>query len=183
MMEISAVAESFFKAHLPSKVTSTLEWSSLRIEDSVRRTPQKKPSCTDITYICQIRNEDCPVYLHVEQERNVDLSIVERIMQYNLGLFIKHRKQKKDKLPIIANFVLYNGSSRNYPYHENPYDYFGVPWIARLLMGNFFGLINLNKVTDWALFHQGLSGVMGLLLKKADDIYFAWSGGKKKDHL
>jgi predicted transposase/invertase (TIGR01784 family) len=173
MMERSEVAESFFKAHLHAEAKAGLNWNSLKIADSVRRLPNKKPSYTDITYVCNTKEGDVPIYLHVEQERNVDPYIVERILKYKLGLFIKHRKQKQEKLPIIATFVLYNGNKRkNYPYHEDMYDYFGVPWMAKLLMGNFFWLINLNKESDSTLVEHSYSGIMELLLKRADSSNF-----------
>lgn len=173
MMERIEVAESFFKAHLPAEVKAALNWNSLKIADSVRRIPNKKPSYTDITYVCNTKEGDFSIYLHVEQERSVDPYIIERILQYKLGLFIKHRKQKQKNLPIIATFVLYNGNKRkNYPYHEDMYDYFDVPWMAKLLMSSFFGLVNLNRESDSTLVEHSYSGIMELLLKRADNSNF-----------
>ncbi|OJW67188.1 MAG: hypothetical protein BGO68_01330 [Candidatus Amoebophilus sp. 36-38] len=94
-------------------------------------------------------------------------------MQYNAGLFIKHKKQGHKKPPIIANFVIYNGNKRKkYPYHEYTYDYFEIPWMARLLMGKFFSLINLNEESDLSLANHELSAMMQLLLKRASDSNF-----------
>jgi len=173
MMEILEVAESFFRAHLPAKVTTALDWSTLCIADSARRTSEKQTTYTDITYVCYTKDEGLPIYLHVEQERNVDISMVERILQYNLGLYIQHRNQGHKHLPVIANFIIYNGNKRKkYPYHEQIYDYFNVPWMAQIFMGKFFALINLNEEDDLTLATHGVSGIMELLLKRASDSNF-----------
>lgn len=173
MMEIVTVAESFFKAHLPAQVIEAIDWSSFKIADSVRRASHGKATYTDITYLCYSHEGHGPIYFHVEQERNIDPFIIERMLGYNLRLFTKHRKQKKNKPPIISNFVLYNGTkSKKYPHHEDMYDYYDLPWLARLLMSGFFRLINLNEVSDETFSKQGSSGMMELLLKRADHINF-----------
>ena len=124
--EMVKVAHSFFKGHLIPEIADSLDWDTLQIADSVRRESNKRSTYTDITYTCDIKGQNIPIYLHVEQERNVDPSILERILQYNHRLYTKHRKQDHKKLPIIINFVLYNGNKRkNYPHHEHIYDYFG----------------------------------------------------------
>jgi hypothetical protein len=105
MMEIVEVAESFFKSRLPAKAIEAIDWCTLKIADSARRTSHKKATYTDITYVCTTKQGGISVYLHVEQERNIDPTIIERILQYNLGLIIKHRKQNQGQLPIIANFI------------------------------------------------------------------------------
>ncbi|NEJ83914.1 hypothetical protein GR268_46565, partial [Rhizobium leguminosarum] len=128
---------------------------------------------TDITYTCHTKGENIPIYLHVEQERNVDPVILERILQYNHRLYTKHRKQGGKKLPIIINFVLYNGNKRkNYPHHEHIHDYFDAPWMAKLLMDKSFFLVNLNKDDDITLADHGYSSMMELLLKRASDRNF-----------
>jgi predicted transposase/invertase (TIGR01784 family) len=173
MMEKLDVAYSFFMAHLYHQVAEELDWNTLQIADSVRREPNSKSSYTDITYICYTKLQNIPIYLHVEQERNVDPLILERILKYNLRLFAKHRQQKKEKLPIIVNFVLYNGRKRkSYPYHESIYDYFSIPWMAKLLMEKSFFLINLNHEEDVLLSTHGNSSMMELLLKRASDSNF-----------
>jgi predicted transposase/invertase (TIGR01784 family) len=173
MMEMVKVAHSFFKGHLTSEIADNLNWDTLQIADSVRRESNKRSTYTDITYTCHIKGENIPIYLHVEQERNVDPSILERILQYNHRLYTKHRKQGHKKLPIIINFVLYNGNKRkSYPHHEHIHDYFDVPWMAKLLMNKSFFLINLNKDDDTTLAHHGYSSMMELLLKRASDRNF-----------
>ena len=66
--------------------------------------------------------------------------------------------------------MLYNGNKRKkYPYHENTYDYFEIPWIAKLLMGRYFFLINLNVEPDLTLVTHSSSAMMELLLKRGGD--------------
>jgi len=150
-----------------------LDCNSLQITDSARRIPGEKPIYTDITYLRNTHNEGIPVFLHVEQERKIDPTMVERILSYNLGQFVKHRRQKQPNLPIIANFVLYNDLERQkYPYQEDIYAYFSTPWMAKILMNQFFGLINLNSIGDSTLVHHSPSGMMEILLKRASDNNF-----------
>jgi predicted transposase/invertase (TIGR01784 family) len=175
MMEIIEVAESFFKAHLNPKISAALDWSTLRIAESARSTEDKDTTYTDITYVCYTRDEGIPVYLHVEQERKSDPYMVDRVMQYNLGLINQHRSQypKDKKLPIIINFVLYNGKKpKKYTYHKKMSTYFSIPWMAELVMGNFFNLINLNEEAVLTLIKAGPGGVMKLLLKTGGDSNF-----------
>ncbi|MHB9148193.1 MAG: Rpn family recombination-promoting nuclease/putative transposase [Candidatus Amoebophilus sp.] len=173
LMEIVGVARSFFMAHLVPTIADELDWETLQIADSVRRESNRRSSYTDITYKCCIKGQNTSIYLNVEQERKVDPFILERILQYNHRLYTKCRKQGHKKLPIIINFVLYNGNKqKNYPHHEYMHDYFDVPWIAKLLMGKSFFLINLNKEDDALLSKHGESSVMELLLKRASDRNF-----------
>lgn len=120
MMEQIEVARSFFIAHLMPKIANELNWDTLQIADSARIDSNRASTYTDITYTCNTKSQNIPIYLHVEQQRNVDPNIVERILNYNLRLFSKHKKQGNKKLPIIINFVVYNGEKRkDYPYYEN----------------------------------------------------------------
>ena len=142
MMEIIEVARSFFKAYLLPEIAKELDWDTLQITDAVRRESNSHTSYTDITYVCYTKITNIPIYLHVEQERTVRPDILERILKYNLRLFTKHKRQGNKKLPIIVNFVVYNGSKRrNYPYFESLSDYFDIPWMAKLLLDKSFFLL------------------------------------------
>ena len=170
MMEDLAVATSFFQAHLPKEFVEVIDWSRLTIYDAVRRLPGRKPLYTDITYHCLTQDTQDDIFLHAEQERSIAPTMLERILQYNLGLYAKYKKQGHKKLPIIVNLVLYNGPKENYPYSENIYDYFARPDLAKLVAGKPFILLNLNTQSDESFF--GPSGMMELLLKRASSSNF-----------
>jgi predicted transposase/invertase (TIGR01784 family) len=144
MMEKVEVAKSFFQAHMSKELVQAIDWDTLKIADAVRRSPTRRPLYTDITYHALTKSGG-NVYCHVEQERGIDKRMLERILQYNVGLYAKHRNQGHDKLPLIINFVVYNGTKQDYPYYEDICEYFEEPDLARLVMGKAFNLVNLNK--------------------------------------
>ena len=163
------------QAHIALELLTEIDWSTLAIADSVRRPTRRKPLCTDITYQTLTKGHRGHVYLHVEQERTIDDTMLERNFEYNIGLLLKHRKQGYTKLPLIVNFVLYNGTKEDYPYHEDICEYFEQPELARSVLGKLgkpYTLINLNKEADEVLVERGPSGLMELLLKRASRANF-----------
>ncbi|MEN0016679.1 MAG: Rpn family recombination-promoting nuclease/putative transposase, partial [Bacteroidota bacterium] len=115
MLEIRAIALSFFIANLPKKLVEQLDWSTLTIADAVVRPEGKKALYTDITYHVYTHAPRGSVYLHVEQERKIDPTMSVRIDQYEAALNLKHLKQGHNKQGLIHHFVLYNGASTSYP--------------------------------------------------------------------
>ena len=120
-----------------------------------------------MTYHALSQDQTGHIYLHTAQERGIDPTMLERTLQYNAALLLKHRKQGHHKLPLIINMVLYNGIKEDYPYHEDLYAYFDQPALASSVMSKPFILINLNKAPDEALAGHDAVGFMELLLKKA----------------
>ena len=147
MMEDLEIAKAFFQAHLSAELVQAIDWSTLEIADAVRRPPQRKPTYTDMTYHALSKDQRGHIYLHAEQERGIDSTMLERTLLYNAALLLKHRKQGHKKLPLIINTVLYNGIQEDYPYHEDLYAYFDQPSLASSVMRKPFILINLNKAT------------------------------------
>ena len=181
MMEDLEIAQAFFQAHLSQELVQAIDWNTLEIADAVRRNPQQKPTYTDMTYHALSQDQTGHIYLHAEQERSIDPTMLERTLHYNAGLLLKHRKQGHHKLPLIINTVLYNGHKAYYPYHEDLYAYFDQPDLARSVMSKPFILINLNKEPDAQLAGHGAVGFMELLLKRASHRNFiAWMRAHKE---
>ena len=127
-MEKRELAQSFFIAHLPDPIKEALVWETLKIAESARRSSASKTRYTDITYTCCTKKEGIPIYIHSEQERRADATMVERIIRYNVDLYSQHRRQGNKKLPIIVNLLVYNNTKpRDYPYHDEISDYFEIP--------------------------------------------------------
>jgi predicted transposase/invertase (TIGR01784 family) len=174
------VARSLFQAYTDQKIVQAIDWDTLQIADAVRRLPNRRPLYTDITYHALTKSGGS-VYFHVEQERGIDKRMVERILQYNAGLYSKHRNQGHDKLPLIINFVVYNGTKEDYPSYEDICEYFEEPELARLVIGKVFNLLNLNKQNDEDLVTHGPSGIMEVLLKRASRVNFTeWMQANKE---
>ena len=178
MMEDKNVSFLFMNAHIDSKLRQAIDWSTFAIADTARRPTGRKPLYTDTTYHALTKGHRGHIYLHVEHERGIDETILERHLQYNVGLFLKHKKQNYQKLPLVVNFVLYNGIQEDYPYQEDICEYFEQPELARSVMGHVgkpYTLINLNKESDEVLVSRGPLGLMELLLKRASRVNFlAW---------
>ena len=175
VLEIREVAESFFKAHLPTKLVQAINWSTFAIYDTARRGKGKNIRNTDITYHAKIKraNRDIlNIYFHLEHQRNIDYQITSRMYDYNSGLLLKHEKQRRPKQPLVANLVLYNGVRKNHPYHEDPYQYFDDPELARFVVSKPYILVNLNKMSDEELLSHGGCGLMEVLLKRASKANF-----------
>ena len=175
VLEIREVAESFFKAHLPPKLVQALNWSTFAIYDTARRGKGKNIRNTDITYHAKIKGANgdiLNIYFHLEHQRNIDYQITSRMYDYNSGLLLKHQKQRRPKQPLVANLVLYNGVRKNHPYHEDPYQYFDDPELARFVVSKPYILVNLNKMSDEELLSHGACGLMEVLLKRASKANF-----------
>jgi predicted transposase YdaD len=172
MMEKVEVASSFFQSYTSSEVVQAIDWSTLAIADSVRRAPNRKPLYTDITYHALTKAPQGHVYLHVEHERSIDKFMLERMLEYNVRLMRKHRNQGHDKLPLMINYLLYNGLAEDYPHFETIYNYFDRPDLAKLVMGMSFILANLNKQSEEALLTHGAASMMEVLLKRASRAKF-----------
>ena len=179
-LENKSVALALCKAVIKPELRQQIDWSTFGIADTARRLTSKKPTQTDITYYALIKGTRGYIYFHIEHQRTIDYTMVERILEYNVGLFFKHRKQKSPKLPLIVNIVIYNGTKEDYPYHEDLYQYFEQPELARSLMSQSYILVNLAKETDEKLLSHGLCGPMEVLLKRASDANFAqWLSANK----
>jgi len=175
VLEIREVAEAFFKAHLPPKLVQALNWSTFAIYDTTRRGKGKNIRNTDITYHAKIKRANgdiLDIYFHLEHQRNIDYQITSRMYDYNSGLLLKHEKQRRPKQPLVANLVLYNGVRKNHPYHEDPYQYFDDPELARFVVSKPYILVNLNKMSDEELLSHGACGLMEVLLKRASKANF-----------
>jgi predicted transposase/invertase (TIGR01784 family) len=174
MMEIKSVAKSFFMSQLPQAINEALDWDTLKIDESARRNPGKKTKYTDISYTCNLKKEGIPIYLHCEQERSDRIpETVARLLGYNVGVISRHRRQGNKKLPIIINFVLYNNpkaSSESYP--KNSLACSEAPWLEQLLHGEYFILLNVKQASEEILASYGHSGIMSLLLKRAEEHNF-----------
>ena len=167
VLEIREVALSFFQAYLPPKLVQAINWSTLAIYDTARRSKGQKPRHTDITYQAQVKGELLDTYLHLEHQRTIDYDITSRMYDYNAGLLLKHEKQGRPKQPLVVNIVLYNGVKKDHPNHEDPYEYFDDPELARFVVSKPYILANLNKLSDRKLLSHGACGLMEVFLKRA----------------
>ena len=175
VLENRQVALDFFQAHILPEISQKIDWSTFRIADAARRAEREPVSHTDITYHAKVKGTKgnmVAIYLQVEHQRNIDSKIVERIGQYNIRLFLKHSKQSNRKWPIIVSMVRYNGTKKNHPYHEDPYEYFEDAELVRFLMDQPYTLVNLNQIPDQALPSHPACGLMEILLKRTSSANF-----------
>ena len=184
MMEIKSVAKSFFMSLLPQAINEALDWDTLKIDESARRNANEENTRTDITYVCNLKKEGIPIFLHAEQERSDSvIKIIERDYRYNAGLLSRHRKQGNKKMPVIINFLLHNNpkiSTKSYPKHS--FECSEVPWLEKLLHGECCFLLNVKQTPDEILARYGPSGIMDLLIKRAEERNFSeWL--KSNGHL
>ena len=171
MMENKKIAKAFFIMILPAKLVAMINWRRFTITDAVVRPEGKKALYTDITYHAYTLAPQGSVYLHVEQERNINPDMPERTDEYLTAIHLKHIKQGHKKLPIVAQIVLYNGKRLNYPDPADLSIRFERPDLVPLV-GNValrpFILVDLNKYEDAELATHGPCGLMMLLLKNID---------------
>ena len=144
-LENREVALSLFKAVLNSELCQQIDWNTFTIADTARRPTNRKPIHTDITYQARTKGHQGHIYFHVEHQRTIDDTMLERNLEYNVGLFLKHRKQGNQKLPLIVNLVIYNGPREAYPYYEDLYEYFEQPALARSVMSKSYILVDLSR--------------------------------------
>ncbi|MEL6539353.1 MAG: Rpn family recombination-promoting nuclease/putative transposase [Bacteroidota bacterium] len=186
MLEIQIVALAFFKANLPKDLVEALDWATLTIADAVVRPEGRKALFTDMLYRVYTRGSRASVYLHVEQERKIDLTMPVRTTQYESAINLKHFKQGHKKLGLIYHIVLYNGNSKVYPDPSDLESRFERPDLVEFFPNISrcpFKLVNLNLIGDKQLAAQGPCGLMTLLLKNGRNKNFRSWMAKNKELL
>lgn len=66
-MEIMEAARDFFRAHLPDKaLIQELDWSTLKLDNTVRQSPIMKELDKGIVYVCKTKDQQHYVFLYAE---------------------------------------------------------------------------------------------------------------------
>lgn len=84
----------------------------------------------------------------------------------------EHLKQGNNKLPFIANLVLYSGKQTPYPYSVDIYNCFESPDKARAMMFKPLALIDLGQMSEEELSRYGSADMLELL--KTSQTCCAW---------
>ena len=101
-----------------------------------------------------------------------------RIEVHNIDIFIehakqiaKHTKQKNPKWPLVVTVVLYYGIKEDHTYHEDRYDYFEDPDLARSVMTMPYILVDLDEAPGEGQFSYVTSDGIEKTYPYPEDIY------------
>ena len=129
-----------------------------------------------------IDNDKAYVYVLIEHQSSSDYWIAFRFWQYMLLLCERHKdiaknnnKHKRGKLPLICPIVVY-ANDKPYNAPKSLWELFDDKEQARLLMGDEYLLVDLQKQSDDEIEQKKHLGMMEYMLKhiKARDILNLW---------
>ena len=151
-MENPVTAAEFFSEYLPAEFKNFIDLNTLKIEKESHVEDSLKTKFSDIVYAVKTKTKNQEesdtafIYLLLEHQATPDYWIAFRLMKYSMLLLERHIK-KRNKLPVIMQMVLYNGTVK-YSAPKNLWQLFGNPELAKNSMGGDYNLIDLNAMSD-----------------------------------
>ncbi|MCE3238509.1 MAG: Ytl2 [Gammaproteobacteria bacterium] len=174
MMRYPAIAEDFFKQHLPANVLASLNLSSLKIENGsfVDETLSKYES--DILFSVKRIDSDQKAFLYLlaehqsESDELMPFRLISYMIQF-LKLHVKQHKRHPLPLPLIYSVVVYNGKAI-WSYDRDFFSLFGD--FSALARKTFFepsAFIDVCRLDEAALSTKHLSNLMLASLRLAQN--------------
>jgi predicted transposase/invertase (TIGR01784 family) len=165
IMENPLAAREFLDYYLPSDFKELIDLSTIKPEKDSFVEEGLKRKISDLIYSVRFKDNDekAFVYVLVEHQSSPDHWISLRLWKYMLLLAEKH-KTKKDRLPLIAPLVFYNGSKK-YDAPTSFWDLFTLPEQAKNLMGDKYRLIDLHSMTDDEIKQKQHLGMLEYFMK------------------
>ncbi len=161
------LALSFFKTHVPAKILSKCDLSTLKMFDTKLIRSDLKKRELDVIYKMQLRDgKEAYFYVLCEHQSNYDKTMILRLREYMYLLINKHMElNNTSKPPIIFPMVLYAGSTR----WHGPRNFFKLydehEELAKEIAMSPFHLIDVQSMDDDDFKKQELAGLMSFLMK------------------
>jgi predicted transposase/invertase (TIGR01784 family) len=164
--EDPAIAQSFFKQHLPERVKAIANLSTLKLEKESFVEENLKKKISDILFSVQFEGETGYFYLLLEAQSTVDYYMAYRLLNYMMGIWQRHRTEhpKSKHLPLIYPIIFYH-SSKPYNAPRSFFDLFKDPIMAQEFL-NKFDVIDVNQILDEEFKNYPQAGIVEFFLKK-----------------
>ncbi|HJK87148.1 MAG TPA: Rpn family recombination-promoting nuclease/putative transposase [Candidatus Megaira endosymbiont of Nemacystus decipiens] len=165
IMENEIAAREFLTEYLPEGFKALIDLSKVKVEKESFVEEDLKRKLSDIVYSIKTKEgEDAFVYVLVESQSSVDYWMALRLWKYSLLLLERHADKKKNKLPLIAPMLFYNGT-KIYNAPKNLWELFTNPAMAKELLTKDYKLIDLQSMSDDEIKQKKHLGMMEFFMK------------------
>ncbi len=105
-------AAVFFQSHLPAKVVSRMDWSSLQLMPGSFVKQSLQQAHSDLLFSVKAEGTPCMLYLLFEHQTTVDEWMPLRLLGYILEILNTHAETHGRPLPPVLPLVLHQGPDR-----------------------------------------------------------------------
>ncbi|ABV78955.1 Transposase and inactivated derivative [Rickettsia bellii OSU 85-389] len=157
-------AQEFLEYYLPEDFKKLIDLSKITVEQESYIEESLSKKYSDIVYGIETKEYGKGfVYILIEAQSTVDYWTALRLWKYTLLLCERH-KEKRNKLPLVYNLVIYNGK-QVYNAPRNLWDLFTNSVMAKKLMMEDYQLVDLQAMSDNEIVKKKHIGMLDYILK------------------
>ncbi|KJV89369.1 putative permease [Rickettsia bellii str. RML An4] len=157
-------AQEFLEYYLPEDFKKLIDLSKITVEQESYIEESLSKKYSDIVYGIETKEYGKGfVYILIEAQSTVDYWTALRLWKYTLLLCERH-KEKRNKLPLVYNLVIYNGK-QVYNAPRNLWDLFTNSVMAKKLMMEDYQLVDLQAMSDNEIVKKKHIGMLEYILK------------------
>lgn len=164
IMTDKIAAQEFLEYYLPEDFKKLIDLSKITIEQESYIEESLSKKYSDIVYGIETKEYGKGfVYILIEAQSTVDYWTALRLWKYTLLLCERH-KEKRNKLPLVYNLVIYNGK-QVYNAPRNLWDLFTNSVMTKKLMMEDYQLVDLQAMSDNEIVKKTHIGILEYILK------------------
>ena len=158
-------ARDFIQLHLPAKLLSLCDLSTLQLESSSFVEDDLRQYYSDILYSLTTADGQGYIQIVIEHQRSPDKHMAFRLIRYAIAAMQRHLEAGYTRLPLVIPVLFYQGERSPYPYSMNWLDDFHDPMIARDVYGGAFPLVDITVIPDDDIMHHRSMAALTLVQK------------------
>lgn len=158
-------ARDFIQLHLPAKLLSLCDLSTLQLESSSFVEDDLRQYYSDILYSLTTADGQGYIQIVIEHQSSPDKHMAFRLIRYAIAAMQRHLEAGHTRLPLVIPVLFYQGERSPYPYSMNWLDDFHDPMIARHVYGGAFPLVDITVIPDDDIMHHRSMAALTLVQK------------------
>jgi len=158
-------ARDFIQLHLPAKLLSLCDLSTLQLESSSFVEDDLRQYYSDILYSLTTADGQGYIHIVIEHQSSPDKHMAFRLIRYAIAAMQRHLEAGHTRLPLVIPVLFYQGERSPYPYSMNWLDDFHDPMIARHVYCGAFPLVDITVIPDDDIMHHRSMAALTLVQK------------------
>ena len=178
VLEDRETALALFKTHMYPEVSPLIDWDTFALAGAIHRNEDRGSIYQEVTYRALLKDNRGHIYLNAKHQREIDPLMFIHVEKHNIDIYQEHTdeivkttKQKNPKWPLVVNIVLYYGTKEDHTYHEDRFDYYPNPELARSVMTIPYIAIDLSAAPGEGQFSYVTSNGTEKQYPYPEDIY------------
>lgn len=178
VLEDRETALALFKTHMYPEVSPLIDWDTFALAGAIHRNEDRGSIYQEVTYRALLKDNRGHIYLNAKHQREIDPLMFIHVEKHNIDIYQEHTdeivkttKQKNPKWPLVVNIVLYYGTKEDHTYHEDRFDYYENPELARSVMTIPYIAIDLSAAPGEGQFSYVTSNGTEKQYPYPEDIY------------